>query len=104
MQQFLLKNYKFILRSKSTTKNRRRKPRYVKTLPKMKKTERERLKVMKKRKESAVKSQRKVHTENRGVETGLPIEQAEGLEREAALATAVNIDMIKTTLADTDMI
>ena len=104
MQQFLLKNYKFILRSKNTTKNRRRKPRNVKTLPKMMKTERERLKAMKKRKENAVKSQKKVHTENQGVETGLPTEQVEGLEKEAALATAVSIDMNKTTLEDTDMI
>ena len=76
----------------------------MRTLPKMKTTGKERLKAMKKRKESIVKNQKKVHQENQGVETGLPIEQAEGLEREAALATAVNIDMIKTTLADTDMI
>ena len=74
----------------------------MKTLSKRKKTGRGRLKIMKKM--SVVKSQGKVHKENRGVETGLPIERAEGLEREAALATAVNIDMIKTTLADTDMI
>jgi len=76
----------------------------VKTLSKRKKTGRGRLKVMKKTKVSVVKSQGKVHKENQGVETGLPIERAEGLEREAALATAVNIDMIKTTLVDTDMI
>ena len=59
---------------------------------------------MKMRKESMVKNQKKVHQENQGVETGLPIERAEGLEREAALATAGNIDTIKTMLADTDMI
>ena len=69
----------------------------MKTLSKRKKPGKGKLKVMKKRKESVVKSQGRVHKENQEAETGLLIERAEELGREAALVTAVNI-------VDTDMI
>ena len=63
----------------------------------------EKLKAMKMKKVSAVKNLRRAHKENQGVGIELPIERAKGLEKEAALATVVDIDMIKTMSEDTDM-